>query len=104
MPAQPITKPSRLVANAHFMWAFCFCDEVCDEACVVTNLVVFGSDHWVGDGFPQVFADTVIQSTDFALTARFAAGVALRGSHGVDFHPKLTKTTKSMHCSIRLKS
>jgi len=24
LPAQPTSKPSRLVANAHFMWAFCF--------------------------------------------------------------------------------
>ena len=28
MPAQPTSKPSRLVANAHFMWAFCFLAQI----------------------------------------------------------------------------
>ena len=41
--------PFKLVANAHFMWAFC----VCDEVCVVTNLVPFLVDHWACDGFRQ---------------------------------------------------
>jgi hypothetical protein len=52
--------PYRLVANAHFMWAFRFCDEVCDDSCVVTNLFRFSRDHWVcgesnQDAVPNAF-------------------------------------------------